>query len=473
MRNFKLLEATLVGFLLFVACVDPPNLDRRDHGSAGRGGTGGAASGSGGTGHAGTGGSSGGAAESSAGAGGKASGGKGGSTANGGKGGSTAKGGKGGNATGGSNPDVQTTSGAAGEGDTTSSSGGEGGAANSETAGMGGTGGSGGSGGTVTEDQKSSLPVPPTMGVAKPNGTQGNLQVVSWAGFKGAVSFTFDDGLGSQITNYANLNAVGVPMTFYLVCATDGSSKAAWQTAANDGHELGNHTMHHCNADGSTCAWGAFTGVDAELDDCQTHLETTYGVAGPYSMAAPNGDSNWETPATSRFLLNRGVYDNPTGVKPNDSTDPYNLPCHVAATGEKAVGGFNAVTDDVRARGAWRIILNHSLSPATPDGYHPVDPGEVVAAMTYARDLRDVWVDTLATIGAYWRAQKVITPLQPTHDGDDLVYSWTLPAHFPPGQYLRVKVDGGTVKQLGEELSWSQHGYYEIALDAGSVTISP
>ena len=66
-----------------------------------------------------------------------------------------------------------------------------------------------------------------------------------------------------------------------------------------------------------------------------------------------------------------------------------------------------------------------------------------------------------------------MSALTAAHDGDDLVYSWTLPAHFPPGQYLRVKVDGGTVKQLGTELSWDEHGYYEITLDAGSVTISP
>jgi peptidoglycan/xylan/chitin deacetylase (PgdA/CDA1 family) len=319
---------------------------------------------------------------------------------------------------------------------------------------------------------KSSLPVPTTTGVVKPSGTPGNLKVVDWAGFAGAISFTFDDSLQSQIDNYAALNAVGVHMTFYLVCGNDGS-KPAWQTAANDGHELGNHTMHHCNANGTSCGWGAFSNVNAELDDCQTHLETAYGIQGPYSMAAPMGDTGWQIPASSRFLFNRGVYDNPAGVKPNDGTNAYDLPCHIANQGETAVGGFNLVTDNVEANHSWRIILNHSLSPSVPDGYHPVDPAEVVAAMAYARDKGDVWVDTLISIGAYWRAQKVVSAVVPAHDGDDLVYSWTLPDHFPPGQYLRVKVDGGTVKQLGTELTWDEHGYYEVTLDAGSLTISP
>jgi peptidoglycan/xylan/chitin deacetylase (PgdA/CDA1 family) len=394
------------------------------------------------------------------------------SGAHGGKGGSGATGGSthvthGTGATGGTKAEAGTNGNAGDDGE-----GGEGATQAEGGASSGGTSGMGGTGGMETGGGKSSLPAPPTAGVPKPSGKQGNLQIVSWAGFKGALSFTFDDSLQSQINHYADLNGVGVPMTFYLVCANDGG-KAAWQTAANDGHELGNHTMHHCNTDGSSCGWGTFTGVDAELDDCQTHLETAYGIQGPYSMAAPNGDPGWEAPATSRFLLNRGVYDNPAGVKPNDSTDPYNLPCHIAAQGETAVGGFNTVTDDVRANGKWRIILNHSLSLTSPDGYHPVDAAEVVTAMTYARDLGDVWIGTVTTIGAYWRAQKLISALQPSHAGDDLVYSWTLPDHFPPGQYLRVKVDGGTVKQLGSELSWDEHGYYEVALDAGSVTISP
>jgi peptidoglycan/xylan/chitin deacetylase (PgdA/CDA1 family) len=420
---------------------------------------------------------------------------RGGSTAKGGKGGSAAKGGKGGGSTsssggkGGGTAATGANGGTGAEGGTTSASAGEGGMSAGEGgmseaeggATSGGSAGSGGSGGGVTVGGKSSLPLPPTTGVAKPSGTQGNLQVINWAGFKGALSYTFDDALQSQLDHYAELHAVGVPMTFYLVCSQDGG-KPAWQTAYDDGNELGNHTMHHCNADGSGCGWGAWEGsTDAELDDCQTHLETTYGIPYVYTMAAPMGDPSWQTPASTRFLANRGVYDSPAGVRPNDATSPFNLPCHIANQGETAVGGFNLVADDVETNGSWRIILNHSLSPgatasasgSSPDGYHPVDPAEVVAAMTYARDKHDVWIDTVANVAAYWRGQKTVSAVTPIHSGSDITYSWTLPAHFPPGQYLRVKVDGGTVKQLGTELSWDDHGYYEITLDALSVTISP
>jgi hypothetical protein len=44
---------------------------------------------------------------------------------------------------------------------------------------------------------------------------------------------------------------------------------------------------------------------------------------------------------------------------------------------------------------------------------------------------------------------------------------------FPAGKFLRVTVDGGTLSQSGVIVPWDDHGYYEIALDAGSVTLSP
>ncbi|HEY2405876.1 MAG TPA: polysaccharide deacetylase, partial [Polyangiaceae bacterium] len=53
--------------------------------------------------------------------------------------------------------------------------------------------------------------------------------------------------------------------------------------------------------------------------------------------------------------------------------------------------------------------------------------------------------------------------------GDNTSWHWQLPAHFPPGRSLRVAVDGGTLSQNGRPLVWDAHGYYEIALDAGSL----
>ena len=338
---------------------------------------------------------------------------------------------------------------------------------------------SGGSGGApvdpctgLTVGGKSKIPAPPTTSVAKPSGTPGGLKVIDWAGFKGALSYTFDDSLQSQVTHYEKLNAVGVHLTFYLVNANEGSNPI-WEKAVADGHELGNHTAHHCRANGTDCANGVFAGIDPELDTNTAFLMAKTGVTGVYSFASPYGDTAWADAASTRFLLGRGVSDvNP--VLPNGGSYAFDLPCHISNQNETAVGGFNLVSDDVRSRGSWRTILMHNVDPTIPDGgYHPVQIAEAVAAITYTKNLGDVWADTVVAIGSYWRAQKALSTVQPTAVGNDKVYTWTLPEHFPPGMYLRATVTGGTVKQCGTELSWDDHGYYELNLDAGSVTISP
>jgi peptidoglycan/xylan/chitin deacetylase (PgdA/CDA1 family) len=358
-------------------------------------------------------------------------------------------------------------------------------------AGAGGVAGEGGEAGappvdvcsTLTVGGTSKLPVPLTTGIPKPAGVPGGLQVINWAGFKGAITFTFDDNLQSQITHYADLHAVGVPMTFYIVGATNGAD-ATWIQAAKDGHEIGNHTMHHCynSSTAPGCIWGSFAGTATELDQCTAILKSAFGLPGVYTMAAPFGDGNWAEPASERFLLNRGVSDDPNGVAPNGATSPFNIPCHITNEGETAadlpgppvVKGLNSITNDVRAKGTWRTILAHNVDPAINDGgYHPVKLAEIVGAMTYAKGLGDVWADTMVAVGAYWVGQKALFNVQPVTVGADSVYAWKLPDHYPPGQYLRVKVTGGKVKQCGTELTWDEHGYYEINLDAGSLTISP
>jgi hypothetical protein len=38
---------------------------------------------------------------------------------------------------------------------------------------------------------------------------------------------------------------------------------------------------------------------------------------------------------------------------------------------------------------------------------------------------------------------------------------------------VRVKVDGGTLEQATTTLAWDDHGYFEVALDQGSLVWSP
>jgi hypothetical protein len=313
----------------------------------------------------------------------------------------------------------------------------------------------------------SGLPVSSTRGTPRPAGAAGGLKVLDWAGFKSAVTYTFDDSIPSQISNYPLLQATGVRMTFFLVCASDHDSPT-WAQAAKDGHELANHTVHHCHADGTGCGWGGYAGsIAAEYDACTDHIKQNYGVGNVWTTAAPYGDTGYEPVAKTRFFLNRGVWQGQ--VAPNDQTDPYNLLIYGAAAGDTA-SKFNSQIDSSHAGGRWLILLFHSLGG--DGGYAPVSAGDVVASIRHAQLLGDVWIDSMVNVGAYWSGQEALSHATTTQPGSDIVLTWSLPSHFPSGRFVRVTVTGGTPRQGGRALPWNDAGYYEIALDPGSLTIS-
>ena len=337
---------------------------------------------------------------------------------------------------------------------------------------VGGCGG--GTGGVAVGP--STLPIPPgASNVDKPSGTSANLKVLSWAGFKAAVSYTFDDSQPSQIAHYAELQAAGVPMTFYVSSGNSGEANynATFTKAVKDGHEIGNHTVHHCQADLTGCSFGTLPAgatIATELDQCDAYITQNFGQSAVWTGASPFGDTGYDTSALSRFFLYRGVSGGL--VTPNDNTDPFDLPCHLAAEGETAAM-FNTATDTAHTHGAWQIFLIHTIQPTTDVWYNPVDITAVTGSMAHAKSLGNVWIDTVANVGAYWRAEKIFSGVTPTSAGGKQTWTWTLPTNFPPGKYLRVTVDGGTLTQRGDALPWITHGYYEVALDAGSLTWSP
>jgi peptidoglycan/xylan/chitin deacetylase (PgdA/CDA1 family) len=309
---------------------------------------------------------------------------------------------------------------------------------------------------------------PPVTAVPKPVGPVGNLKVLNWAGFHAALTYTFDDSLPSQIANYPKLQATGVRMTFFIVGASDGSSPT-WTQAAKDGNELGNHTEHHCHADGTGCAWGTYAGsLEPEYDLCTDHIEKTYGVNKVWTTASPYGDKGYDSVAKTRFFLNRGVRDGQ--VAPDDNSDPNDLPSYVASAG-KTASTFNALIDSAHSAGNWQILLFHSLGG--DGGYAPVNVADVIAGIDHAKSMGDVWIDSFVNVGAYWAGQKAVTSATSNQSGKDILVSWKLPDHFPPGKSVRVTVTGGTLTQAGSVIPWNDAGYYEVALDPGSLTISP
>ncbi|MFB6128137.1 MAG: polysaccharide deacetylase family protein [Halorhabdus sp.] len=316
------------------------------------------------------------------------------------------------------------------------------------------------------------LPTPDRNGVPRPDGEPGGLAVLDWAGFEGAVTYTFDDGQPSQLEHYDALEATGMNMTFYLSTnvSFDGY-ETGWRQAARDGHELGNHTVSHPYADFHDNAFGKpLDSTNAEIKQCNAYITNNLGQDAVWTMAFPYGDDGWRKPAKqSDLFVARDVGGG--RVAPDDDTNPYKLPCYMARKGDTATT-FTERIDRARANGEWQIFLFHTIAPTDAVWYAPVDIDEITSSVEHAKSAGDVWIDTTATIGAYWRGQRILTNANQNRSDGKTVWKWSLPDSFPSGQVVRVTVDGGTLSQDGTTLDWNSHGYYEVALDEESLTLS-
>ncbi len=305
-------------------------------------------------------------------------------------------------------------------------------------------------------------PEPGDGGVARPTGAAGNLQVLDWAGFKGAVSYTLDDCTPSQVSLIDDLMGLGVPLTFYLqtnqgsACDTIGN-----KALEAGGHELGNHTHSHEQNAGT---------AGGDTDQATQYIKDKFGVT-PLTMAAPFGNDGVYAPvAQERFFINRGVGGGL--MMPLDNTNRFNLK-GPAPNSDADANTMKGYVDGARDSGGWQVLTLHGFTDHADWAYNPFPFDSLKQSVEHAKALGDVWVGTVADIGAYWWGQKLLNDATPTSSGDDQVWTWALPDHFPPGRYLRVTVDGGTLSQDGEALPWNAHGYYEVSLDAASLTLSP
>ena len=212
------------------------------------------------------------------------------------------------------------------------------------------------------------LPAPLAFGAAR---------TAPWpGGARGAVSLSYDDGLTSQY-QYAPpaLRARGIKASFFLTLDNMQDRVAEWRAVAAEGHELGNHTVHHyCGL--PTTRPERF--VQREVVDAQVRLNTLFGRQ-PRILAYPCGltDLGPGTP-NDQLHLYAGLLREAGFVAARTSDGPpmsrryardhrFALNAIAPTYATEDLSEALAYLDLTVARGRWANLVFHGLAPTRAD----------------------------------------------------------------------------------------------------------
>jgi len=174
----------------------------------------------------------------------------------------------------------------------------------------------------------------------------------TWNGKSCAVVLTYDDGLNVDLTNaIPALDSVGLKATFYISDYFNGLNAQIpkWRKAAQEGHELGNHTIWHACEGGLAgrefvkdydLRFYTVKRMDDEILSMNNILKSIDGK-NKRTFAYPCGDtkihdSSYIDPLKNEFVAARGV----TPIMlPIDKVDLYNVGCYMinGQTGEQLI----------------------------------------------------------------------------------------------------------------------------------------
>ena len=235
-------------------------------------------------------------------------------------------------------------------------------------------------------------------------------------GAKAAVNLAYDDALDSQLDNVIpTLNKYQLKGTFYLnvVSPTLNTRLAEWRAAAEQGHELGNHSIfHQCAKSQPGRDWVA---DDRDLDKVSAiQMQDQVKVANSFLHAIDGktertytppcidlkaGGANYVEGLKSEFVaIKTGV----GGVTPDMKTlDPYAVPVDfpTGVTGEQLI----AIVKEAAAKGTMANFTFHGVG-----GDHLVVSKEAHEQLVkYLAEHKDIyWTDSFVNIMNYVKAQQ-------------------------------------------------------------------
>jgi peptidoglycan/xylan/chitin deacetylase (PgdA/CDA1 family) len=301
------------------------------------------------------------------------------------------------------------------------------------------------------------------------------VKVLPWKGHQAAVCLTFDDGDPSQLdVALPELNLKGLKATFFLI-GNETDRKDDWRKLLESGHEIGSHSLDHLHAADLKTP----RDLEAQVVGAQNVLQNEFGVplytfAYPYAEVTPQLEAQvGQTYLLARGGQGQGQPNLKTGMEP----DWLNLPSKTMKSNLSWTDYKSWVDQDLK-EGAWLIFMIHGLE-GTQEGYEPITRKVFAQLLDYLQT-KDIWVDTFAQVGFYFRAQKIFEKAVIENVPGGYRYRWNVPSLFPPGIRLQIEMKpSGSLAEVfvpeqgGIKLKPDKEGIYTLEFNKGEMELLP
>jgi peptidoglycan/xylan/chitin deacetylase (PgdA/CDA1 family) len=239
---------------------------------------------------------------------------------------------------------------------------------------------------------------------------------IKWPeGKRVAVSLSFDDGRLSQVDKgTALLDKYNVKATFYLMPSSLKERLEGWKKAAQNGHEIGNHSLNHpCSGN---FEWSRHKAIEnysleqmrSELMDANKQIESLLGIKSEV-FAYPCGQTfvgrgvntkSYVPIVAELFLCGRGWMNE----APNDPTY-----CDFAQlTGVEMDGKdfeqIKPIIENARQHNYWLVLAGHEMNDS---GNQTTRLSMLQKLIEYAQDpANGVWLAPVGTVAKYVQKNK-------------------------------------------------------------------
>ena len=305
-------------------------------------------------------------------------------------------------------------------------------------------------------------------------------EIGTWAGFrKGAASFTFDDGYASQASKAApKFDEYGFKATFNLVTGW-GPDWNAFQTVANNGHEIASHSDNHGDPMGAN-------EIASSKGTINNKIKQKYGVI---TLAYPNCKTPGDGQVVQNYIVGRicnGSWQQVSDVMGKNGPDGGNwakVPALMTgSTGINDKNGYTGKMQEAAQKGGWVAFLTHGFQGVDNSSYSPTSLDAMVDALKWAQQNdKDIWVAPMGFVAMYIKERNAskaeastsggnIT-VKLTHNIKDNISNYDYPLS------LRVKYSGSTanVTQAGAKLESKIEGgyvYFDAVPNEGDIVIA-